>query len=116
MLSDRSRGNGHKLKHRKSHLNIRKHFVVVRVVELCHKLPTETGVSILADPKKPTGHGSEHPPVGDSMLSSKLEFLVLSSPCEPMTVTLQRHTLFQITFISVFKRLISSSRKCMKNS
>ena len=39
--SDRTRGHGHKLKHRKVHLNIRKHFFTVRVTEQWHRLPRE---------------------------------------------------------------------------
>jgi len=34
--SDRTRGNGHKLKHRKSPLNIRKHSFTMRVTEHWH--------------------------------------------------------------------------------
>lgn len=39
--SERTRGKKHKLKYRKSHLTIRKQFIIVRVVEVCHRLPTE---------------------------------------------------------------------------
>ncbi|KFV87905.1 hypothetical protein N308_15857, partial [Struthio camelus australis] len=33
--------NGHKLKHRKSHLNMRKNFFTVRVTEHWNRLPRE---------------------------------------------------------------------------
>ncbi|KFV79006.1 hypothetical protein N308_02513, partial [Struthio camelus australis] len=33
--------NGHKLKHRKVHLNLRKNFFTVRVTEHWHRLPRE---------------------------------------------------------------------------
>jgi len=37
--SNRTRGNGHKLKHRKLQLNTRKNFFTLRVMEPWHRLP-----------------------------------------------------------------------------
>jgi len=39
--SDRTRGNGHKMKHRKVHLNIRKNYFTLRVMEHWNRLPRE---------------------------------------------------------------------------
>ena len=55
--SDRTRGNGHNLKHGTFPLKIRKHSVTVRVTEHWHRLVREVVVSILGDIQKPSGPG-----------------------------------------------------------
>lgn len=39
---DMIRGNGHKLKDKRFHLNISKHFFTLRMSECLHRLPRET--------------------------------------------------------------------------
>ena len=41
MCSNRTRGSGHKLEHRKFYLNLRKNFFTLRVTEHWNKLPRE---------------------------------------------------------------------------
>lgn len=59
-LSDRTKGNWHKMKYRKFHLNIRKIYC-----ENDHTLeqvaPSSCGVSILEDIKNRPGHSSDQP-------------------------------------------------------
>ena len=62
---DRKRDNGHKLKHRRYPLNIRKHFFIVKVTKHWHRLPREVvGCPSLRDIQKLSGHGPGKPALG----------------------------------------------------
>ena len=62
---DRKRDNGHKLKHRRYPLNIRKHFFIVKVTKHRHRLPREVvGCPSLRDIQKLSGHGPGKPALG----------------------------------------------------
>jgi len=43
--SDRTRGNGHTMKHKKFRLNERKNFLTLRVTEHWHRLPSRAAES-----------------------------------------------------------------------
>jgi len=70
--SDRTRGNGHKLKHSKVHLNMRKNFFTLRVTECWNRLSRELveSPSLIQDPP---GGGPVQPALGDPALARWLD-------------------------------------------
>jgi len=67
--SDRTRGNGHKLKHRTFQLSMRKNFLTLRVMELWNRLTREA----VDSPLDPPGQGPVQPAIGDPALAGGLD-------------------------------------------
>jgi len=71
--SDRTRGNRHKLKHRKFHLNMRKNFTLSVTRTLEQAAQRSCGVSLSGDIQDPPGQGPVQPAVGDPALAGGLD-------------------------------------------
>jgi len=63
--SNRTRGNGHKLKQRKLQLNTGKDFLTVRVMEPWNRMPGRVVVSFSGDIQDPPGQGPVQPALDD---------------------------------------------------
>jgi len=73
--SNRTRGNGHRPKHRKFHVNMRKNFFPVRVTEHWNRLPREVVESppLEMNIQDPPGQGPMQPAVGDTASAEGLD-------------------------------------------
>jgi len=71
---DTIRGNGHKLKHRNIHVNMRKNFFTLRVMEHWNRLPREVcGFSFSGDIQDTPGQGAVQPALGDPASAGELD-------------------------------------------
>jgi len=80
--SDRTRGNGHKLKHRKFQRNMRKNFFPLRVMEPWTR---GCGFSFSGDIQDPPGRGPVQPALGDPALAGGLHSVIHRGSFQPRT-------------------------------
>jgi len=75
VVSSERRGNGHKLKYRKFHIDLRKNFSYCEDGRTLEKVARRSGgLSILGDTQNTTGEGPEQPAQVDQALNSRLDW------------------------------------------
>jgi len=84
--SNRTRGNRHKLKHRKFHVNMRKNFFTLRVMEHWNRLPREVVDSPSLEKFKPHLDKVLCNPFSVTLLwQGDLDYMISRGPFQPLT-------------------------------